>query len=215
MLKQLKGVKSISIDPNQGKVIVVGNVNPMILIKLLQKMGKKVQLCSFDKRAKEKVSSHHKQNHHSQCCHESSDNEDVSETVRYDDHKHKTHHHHHERSKTKHDHHNMFGFDNQHQHQHVPQPQPSVTGYHQPMSGSNYQQQFSGYDNHHPTMPWHQPQHMAYARPPSMYPISRPLYGYHGHGQPTWPTYGSRLPRYNPMIHYNSYADNYRYTMYI
>ncbi|XP_027192633.1 uncharacterized protein [Cicer arietinum] len=223
MLQQLKGVKSISIDPNQGNVTVVGNVNPMMLIKILQKMGKKAQLWSFDKKPKKKsVGSHHRQKHHSHCCHESSNIEDESETVHYDRIKHRTHHY--ERSKTKHDQDNMFGFGNQHQH--APQSQPQVSGYHPPMSGPNYQQQFSGYNNHHPTMSWNQPQHVTFPRPPSMYPISRPPYGYYGQGHPSWPNYGqgqpawptnehygSRLPGYNPMIHYNSYADNYRYTM--
>jgi hypothetical protein len=61
----------------------------------------------------------------------------------------------------------------------------------------------------------YQPQHMAYPMPPPMYPRSRPMHGYHGPGQPAWPAYGhygSRFPSYNPMIHYSSYGDNYRYT---
>ncbi|KAJ7966472.1 Heavy metal transport/detoxification superfamily protein [Quillaja saponaria] len=48
-LQQFKGVEAISIDPNKGLVKVRGNVNPLVLIKLLQKMGKKVELWSFHK----------------------------------------------------------------------------------------------------------------------------------------------------------------------
>ncbi|CAI8611415.1 unnamed protein product [Vicia faba] len=284
MLKQLKEVKSISIDPSQGNVTVVGNVNPMKLVKLLQKMGKKAQLWSFDKEPnnkkagshakdkhhscdryessdiedvsqtdhgykqrttqhqknkkmhgkhkhhssdcheisdteddvsqtdhgyKQRTTQHHKNNkagshvkhkHPSSGCHESSDTEDDSQT----DHGHKHRTHQHQKNKKMHDNkrNHMFGFGNQHG---PPRPPPQYT-----------YQPFPGYhNNYHPAMHEYQPQHGAYAMPPSMYPGSRPPYPgpYHGSGQP-WPSYGqygSMFPSYNPMVHYNSYEDNYRY----
>ncbi|XP_019441362.1 PREDICTED: uncharacterized protein LOC109346319 [Lupinus angustifolius] len=49
MLQQLKGVEAVSIDPNQGTVTVIGNVNPISLIKFFHKIGKKAKLQYFDK----------------------------------------------------------------------------------------------------------------------------------------------------------------------
>ncbi|CAL0330436.1 unnamed protein product [Lupinus luteus] len=49
MLQQLKGVEAVHIDPNQGTVTVIGNVNPISLIKFFHKMGKKAKLEYFDK----------------------------------------------------------------------------------------------------------------------------------------------------------------------
>ncbi|KAI5414680.1 heavy metal-associated isoprenylated plant protein 36 [Lathyrus oleraceus] len=184
MLKQLKGVKSISIDPSEGKVIVIGDVNPMKLIKFLQKMGKKVQLWSFDKEPKNKKACSHAK-HHSRAFHESSDIEDDAQT----NHGHK---HHHQKNKKMYDRHsNIFGFDNQHG---PPRPPPPY----------NYQP-FPGYHNiYHPTMHGYQPQHGGYAMPPSMYP---------GQPRATYGPYGSMFPSYNPMVHYTNYEDNYIYTI--
>ncbi|AES64129.1 putative heavy metal-associated domain, HMA [Medicago truncatula] len=262
-LQELKGVKTISVDPKQGKVIVVGNVNPMMLIKLLRKIGRKAQLCSLQEPKEKGAGSHAKKKHHSRRCHESSDTEEEYEAKQVYGHNHKTHHN--QRSNKMHDQNNMFDFRNQHAqprpaagHQHAqppptagnhrappppfagyqPGPQPPFAGYRPPpppMSGyrpfsppmSGYQP-FSGYRP--PPMPWYQPQHAGYAIPPQMYPGSGPLHGYNGYSHPMGPHgyngyghlmgpdyghYGSRMPmsRPNPMIHYNSYADNYRYTM--
>ncbi|KAK2412780.1 Heavy metal transport/detoxification superfamily protein [Trifolium repens] len=220
MLQQLKGVKSISIDPNEGKIIVVGNVDPMMIIKLFQKMGKKAQLWSFEKEPKkDEEPKKKKSGSHAQHKHDCHDTDDDSETDHGYGHKHRTHHH--QRSNNMHEqHNNMFGFGNQHAppqpvngYQHAPPPEYQHAPPPMPVPGYNHQP-FSGYHNY-PPMHRYQPQHMAYPMAPSMYPGSRPMHGYHGPGQPTWPAYGhygSRFPSYNPMIHYNSYGDNYRYT---
>ncbi|CAK8564331.1 unnamed protein product [Lathyrus sativus] len=200
MLKQIKGVKSISIDPSEGKVRVIGDVNPMKLIKLLQKMGTKVQLWSFDKEPKNKEAcSHAKHKLHSRACHESSDIEDDTQT----DHGHKHRTHHHQKNNKMHDRHsNMFGFGNQHG---LPRPP------------YNYRPFPEYHNNYHPTMHMYQHQHGGYVMPPSMYPGLRPPYSgpYHGSGQPraTYGRYGSMFPSYNPMVHYTNYEDNYRYTI--
>ncbi|KAF7830497.1 heavy metal-associated isoprenylated plant protein 28-like [Senna tora] len=43
-LQAFSGVESIYIDPNQGLVTVLGKVNPMVMVKLVQKMGQNAEL---------------------------------------------------------------------------------------------------------------------------------------------------------------------------
>ncbi|KAK7329961.1 hypothetical protein VNO77_24144 [Canavalia gladiata] len=189
MLEQLKEVKSISIDPNEGKVTVEGNVNPMMLIKFLKKMGKKAQLWSFNKGPMQRrAGSQPKQKHAAHCCCESNDPEDDS--IHY-----KAHYG--QSSKKRHDPKDGFGFGNKR----ALAPPPPGIGYNYP-----WHQPFSGY-HCHPSTPWFLP--VTYARP-------MPRYGYYGRGHSMLPIYGhfdSRVPKDNPMIHYTSYGDNYRYNV--
>ncbi|KAJ1428292.1 putative histidine-rich glycoprotein-like [Sesbania bispinosa] len=148
-------------------------------------MGKKAQLWSFEKAPMQnRASFHSKKKDTSHCCCESNGSEDERGIDSDDDFRHGELY---QRSK-RHGHKDRFGFDNIHE-----ATPPHVTGY-------------------HPPMPRFEP--APYARP-SMYPRPMPLpqYGYYGMDQPVWPTHGqfdSGLPKYNPMIHYSSYEDNYR-----
>ncbi|KAL1341532.1 hypothetical protein HN51_028020 [Arachis hypogaea] len=218
MLQQLKGVKSISIDSNQGKVIVVGHVSPVMLIKLLQKMGRKAQLWSFDKPTMHNTGGfspkQRQKSRNSHCCCESSDSGEDSDTDIYNGHlscKHKDHRaqRHDKKSKKRCSCKHNLRFADEYA------APPSFTGYqpqlmqgYQPYAG--YQQPMLGYQ---PYMGYHLPlqyQSVAYARPV-------PSHGYYRQVHPVpssyWhPRYGSRfLAKQNPMFHYTSYADNYHY----
>lgn len=215
-------MKSISIDPSEGKVTVAGNVHPMVLVKLLQKMGKKAKLWSFDQGPMQKRSgsSHSKQKDTSHGCCEGCHSENDSDTDSDHDCVHRTRHGH--KSKKKHSHKHSFGYEHAapppvQGYHHPPPPPPQVSGYHYPpMPGYPQHQPFSGYHSH-PQMQRFPP--MSYAGPPppmypGSYPGSMPMYGggYYGRGQPAGPAYGNYGPRQsrpNPMTHYRSYADNY------
>ncbi|MED6132507.1 hypothetical protein PIB30_019648 [Stylosanthes scabra] len=215
MLQQLKGVKSISIDPTQGKVIVVGDVNPMMLIKLLHKMGRKAQLWSSDKPPMHNTGGfspkQRQKSQDSHCCCESSESEEDSDTDIYDGHiscKHKNHRaqQHGQRNKKRHSWKHNLNFADEYA------APPSVTGY-QPYAG--YQQPMLGYQpytGYHLPLQYQHYQPVPYARPVSSH-------GYYGQDHPVpcnyWHLpYGSGfLSQQNPMIHYTSYADNYHYAV--
>ncbi|XP_027359403.1 heavy metal-associated isoprenylated plant protein 33-like [Abrus precatorius] len=60
-LRNTEGVLNIYIDPLQPKITVLGNVNPHILIKKLLKVGKRAELCSYEKVEAEKEEEKEKQ----------------------------------------------------------------------------------------------------------------------------------------------------------
>ena len=177
-----------------------------MLIKLLQKMGKKAQLWSFDKAPlQKKAGSYPRQKQTSHWCCESSDSEDDCDTDFHDSYiswQHKLHRARYgQRSKKSHGRKYHTGFTNKH----ATAAAPPVTGYHQPMPGY---QPFTGY---HFPMQYQPVPYARYARPV-------PCHGYYGQVQPVPSTYWhphfySKVPEQNPMIHYTSYADNYRYTV--
>lgn len=70
------GVESISIDPKQGLVTVSGKVNPMALVKFIQKMGQRAELWSFQK-APMKAQNYHCCHHHNHSNTDSSDDDSL------------------------------------------------------------------------------------------------------------------------------------------
>ncbi|KAJ7966470.1 Heavy metal transport/detoxification superfamily protein [Quillaja saponaria] len=218
-LQQFNGVESISIEPNKGLVTVIGNVNPMILARLLQKMCKKAELWSFEKapthmQAKRGL----KTNQNTHCIH---NQDSVDSDVQDCNHKVYCHGSSCQRAKAKATSGHNKGTNAKKKHicnkgcesrsKNV-QPPPQIPYYGPPA------------EQPPPPPPYYQPM-TTYMRPPSMYGrLAPPLpYGYGGYYNQMPPhavagsyrsgdNRSSLLANFNPMIHYNSYADNYRYT---
>lgn len=183
-------MESISIDPSEGKVRVIGDVNPMKLVMLVQKMGIKAQLLSFERPTMQSESGSH-------CCCES-DSEDDDDEEKEDskpkassDQK---------SNKKKHSLKDWFRFGKKHEvsNKNDSPPPPRVPGISlspplPPVPVISY-----------PRMPWNP----VLPNPWRNYHYGNPR-ALHPHRQ-----VNSRFStEYNPMVHYTSYADNYRFTM--
>ncbi|KAI4337106.1 hypothetical protein L6164_015559 [Bauhinia variegata] len=215
-LEQFNGVESISIDPKRGMVKVVGKVNPMTLVKLLQKTGQRAELWSFIRAPHQaKSTSHtnrntcdHHRNHNCRRCGHGYHNSFDSSSTDTDD---RDCHHccaskntksslywqhpkmNGEKSKKKKSWKDCMGLSDNFMEPKVWIKSPCrPRNFPQPPPVSNYNRMMHFYSTTAPA--WH-------ARPPM--PAA---YGYsYSNGSP-W--YGRSGPS---MTHYTSYADNFRY----
>lgn len=179
-------MKSITIDPSEGKVTVIGNANPIKMVKVLQKMGKNAQLWSFDGAPAQGKSGSH-DCFESDCCDHDSDEEE-SESISWEHPKLKALHTQ-ETNKKNLRWKQLFGFG-------------TKNGMANKGSSSSLPPPIT---RHYPPMSWNQPVTNA------------GWYNYCGRNQSVLATYrqlSSRLlTKYNPMINYSSYEDNYRRTI--
>ncbi|KAF5462369.1 hypothetical protein F2P56_018386 [Juglans regia] len=190
-LLKTNGVTSVDIDSKKGKVTVMGDIDPRILMQMFEKMGKPAELWSFQKFPL--------QDETSGCC-----NKKKKEVRRFacDD-------------------------DDMDDVSYVPEDEylfkRSSTATRRPMRGNNHGQDSFSQISNAPffrssgltPLPPSQlstifPNPIIYSGPsgyyrPPLLSLSRPAYGY---GYDYFPS--RTLTKYNPMIHYTSYWDNYR-----
>ncbi|KAG7967129.1 hypothetical protein I3843_08G083800 [Carya illinoinensis] len=184
-LLKTNGVTSVDIDSKKGKVTVMGDIDPRILMQMFEKMGKPAELWSFQKSPSQESGCNKKKKEARFAC---DDDDDDMDDVSEDEYLPKR------SSGTRRPMHgNNHGRDSFSQRSSAPffrssritprPPSRSSTIFPNPIM-------YSG-----PS---------GYYRPPPL-SLSGPAYGYGYEYFPSRP-----LTKYNPMIHYTSYWDNYR-----
>ncbi|XP_048442759.1 heavy metal-associated isoprenylated plant protein 42-like [Pyrus x bretschneideri] len=227
-LQKLDGVEDINVDPEQGLLRVQGKIDPMVLTRAVQTMDKKAELWSFQKEPFPgnigKSSKYNFQIGNECSCdgdcddHESSSDDESPSSSKVIPKKQYGILRWIKKEKTKKNGNNKATSSTA-MPMPVPRPRPGLRPPMAPPMGIPANRNFYGppRPSYRPLNPYYQP--VAYHRPsPPPYSYygqmqQPPPYSYYGQMQrPPYSYFRSRSPpKVNPIVHYTSYADNYRY----